>query len=70
MTGPSKETLTRIIREFGCHPWDEAELQELVTPRQGIISGFADVLADHRKIRSLDLPGLEGHRSAQESDRT
>lgn len=58
MTKPDFETLARMQRDFGGHPWGEAELRELVEPRRGIITGFEELLRDLEAIRRRPLPPL------------
>ena len=55
---PDQETLARMQRDFGGHPWGEAELAELTDPQRGIITGFADLLRDLKAIRERPLPAL------------
>lgn len=58
MSKPDTETLARMQRDFGGHPWGAAELEELVEPRRGIITGFEALLRDLEAIRQRDLPPL------------
>ena len=53
------ETLQALVAQLDGYAWTEDELNELVAPKLGIISGFAGLLASHARIRALDLPGLE-----------
>lgn len=55
---PDLETLGRMQRQFGGFPWREAELQELVDPQRGMITGFGDLLRDLERIRRRPLPPL------------
>jgi hypothetical protein len=50
-----KETLEAICRELAAHRWDAAELDELVEPRLGIITGFQDLLRELEDLRREDL---------------
>ncbi|MEX0922492.1 MAG: hypothetical protein WDZ84_06935 [Rhodovibrionaceae bacterium] len=58
MSKPDFETLERMQRDFGGHPWCEAELRELVEPERGMITGFGDLLRDLEAIRKRGLPPL------------
>lgn len=51
----AKETLVRMVEELATHPWSEAELDELVAPRFGIITGFQGLLTELETLRRLDL---------------
>ena len=53
--GPSAETLRRILEEFPVYEWSHAEIAELVSPKQGVISGFAEILEDVRALSEKDL---------------
>ncbi|MEM7225489.1 MAG: hypothetical protein AAF495_21105 [Pseudomonadota bacterium] len=57
---PTKETLQRMLAELDGHAWRDAELEELVEPRLGIITGLAELLEDLERLRKSDLPGLDG----------
>ncbi|GEM_PF-4259220 len=50
-----KDTLRRLMTQFPSLPWEEAQLDELVAPRHGIISGFADLLRSQAALRDIDL---------------
>ena len=54
------ETLKALVTQLDGHAWTDDELNELVAPKLGIISGFSGLLASHARIRALGLPGLEG----------
>jgi hypothetical protein len=58
MTPIRKNTLQAVLQELACHPCEEAELNELVTPAMGIISGFQDLLNDLEGLRKLPLGDL------------
>lgn len=51
----SKDTLKRIREEFPTQPWDDAELEQLVGPEFGVITGFRDLLGELEEIRKVDL---------------
>ena len=50
-----KATLSRLCEQLAAHPWHESELQELVGPKLGIITGFQDLLDGLEKLRRTDL---------------
>ena len=54
----SKETLERMMKEFPSQEWSQAELEELVAPRYGIITGFQAVLEDIRFLQEFDLEDI------------
>lgn len=51
----TKATLLQVSKELACHPCTEREIDELVTPSMGIISGFQDLLLELEKVRSIAL---------------
>ena len=51
----AKDTLASVVEELAAHPWSEAELDELVAPRFGIITGFQGLLHELETLRHLDL---------------
>jgi hypothetical protein len=50
-----KRTLLGIRDQFGSYAWDDAEIEELVDPRLGIITGFQDLLEQLEYLRRIDL---------------
>jgi len=54
----TKETLARVLQELSCHPCGDEELNELVTPQMGVISGFQDLLSELEQLRTLPLGEL------------
>lgn len=50
-----KSTLSGICSELASHDWSDAELNELVDPQLGIITGLQDLLDELEKLRRLDL---------------
>ena len=50
-----KSTLSRLCEELAAHPWLESELEELVDPKLGIITGFQDLLRELEELRRTDL---------------
>ncbi len=51
----TRDTLARMVEQLAAHPWGEAELDELVAPRFGIITGFQGLLTELEALRRLDL---------------
>ena len=50
-----KETLEQVLQELSCHPCSSQELDELVNPQMGVISGFQDLLNELECLRALPL---------------
>jgi hypothetical protein len=50
-----KQTLVALCDELAAHPWRDAELDELVDPRHGVISGLQDLLDALEELRRIDL---------------
>lgn len=67
MTPIKKETLQSMLQELACHPCDDAELNELVAPAMGIISGFQDLINDLENLRNIPLGDLPPAGSIQYS---
>ncbi len=53
-----KETLENVLQELSCHPCSNKELDELVEPQMGVISGFQDLLKELEHLRTLPLGEL------------
>lgn len=51
----TKLTLTGICSQMASHDFDEAEINELVDPQLGIITGFQDLLDELEVLRKIDL---------------
>lgn len=51
----TKDTLAGMVDELAAHLWTEAELDELVAPRFGIITGFQGLLTELEALRQLNL---------------
>lgn len=49
------ETLRSIRDQLACYQWKDSELQELVDPKLGIITGFQDLLDQLEVLRKVDL---------------
>ena len=54
----TKSTLTQLCRQLSAHPWSDRELEELVAPKLGIITGFQDLLDDLERLREIDLEDI------------
>lgn len=50
-----KETLTGICNQMASHDWSDAEIDELVDPKLGIITGFQELLDELEVLRKIDL---------------
>ena len=54
----TKSTLTQLCCQLSAHPWPDDELNELVAPKLGIITGFQELLDDLERLRCMDLGDL------------
>lgn len=50
-----KDTLIGICTQMASHSWSDGEINELVDPQLGIITGFQDLLIDLEQLRKIDL---------------
>lgn len=64
-----KDTLTGICSQMASHSWSEAEIDELVDPKLGIITGFQDLLNELEQLRKIDLGSIPPAMSVQGADR-
>ena len=55
MRSVSRETIRRILEEFPTVSWGEREIDELVAPSFGVITGFQQLLADVEALAKIDL---------------
>ncbi len=55
----SQKTLQLIKAEFPIHDWSEEELNELVSQKYGVITGFNQILTDIRELAEQDLDDIE-----------
>jgi hypothetical protein len=55
----SQKTLRLIKAEFPIHDWSEEELNELVSQKYGVITGFNEILNDIRELAGQDLDDIE-----------
>lgn len=53
-----KETLVRMRDQLGGYTWQDTELEELVNPRLGIITGFQELLEQLEDLRRIDLEAI------------
>ena len=54
----TKNTLKRMTEELPSFQWSQGELEELVAPRYGIITGFQSILEDIRHLQEFDLEDI------------
>ena len=52
------ETLFGMRDQLASFPWRDAELDELVDPKLGIITGFQDLLDQLEILRKVDLEAI------------
>ena len=59
----TKDTLRRVTQEFPTLDWADGELEELVTPRFGAITGFQRFLESVEQLVKIDLgeTGMAGN---------
>jgi len=50
-----KKTLLGIRDQLGSYAWKDAEIDELVDPQLGIITGFQELLEQLEQLRKVDL---------------
>ncbi len=55
MTTVTTGTMRRIARALPTLGWGEDDLAELVAPRHGVITGFADLMRDLEALERQDL---------------
>jgi len=53
-----RQTLIGIRDQLASYAWDDAEIDELVNPQLGIITGFQDLLDQLETLRTIDLGNL------------
>ena len=54
----SQKTLQLIKAEFPIHDWSKEELNELVSQKYGVITGFNEILNDIRELSEQDLDDI------------
>lgn len=55
----TKTTLQKIRSEFPIYNWSDQELDELVSPKYGVITGFQEIIEDIQKLIGTDLKAIE-----------
>jgi hypothetical protein len=50
-----RQTLLGIRDQLGGYAWDDVEIDELVDPKLGIITGFQELLQQLEQLRKIDL---------------
>lgn len=50
-----RETLQGVCDQMASHDWSEADLNELIEPKMGIITGFQNLLEELEVLRKTDL---------------
>ncbi|MGE3227418.1 MAG: hypothetical protein AB7I72_25330 [Parvibaculaceae bacterium] len=51
----TKATLIGICTQLASHSWSEEEIDELVDPKLGMITGLQDLLNELEQLRRVDL---------------
>jgi hypothetical protein len=51
----TKATLTGICTQMASHSWSDEEINELVDPQLGMITGLQDLLNELEQLRKIDL---------------
>ena len=51
----TKATLIGICNQMASHSWSEGEIDELVDPKLGMITGLQDLLNELEQLRKVDL---------------
>ena len=55
----TKDTLRKICSEFPTHDWSDQDLDELVAPSFGVITGFQKMIEDIQALVETDLDAIE-----------
>ncbi len=58
MAPVTRDTLKRIMQQFPTVAWRESELDELVSPTFGVITGFQQLLDNVEALMRTDLADL------------
>ena len=58
MKRPTKELLVRMQAIFPAFEWSDAELDDLVRPGYGLITGFPELLVEINRLCERDLEDL------------
>ena len=51
----NKDIVTGMVMQFAAYPWKGEEINELVDPKLGIITGFQELVDELEVIRNIDL---------------
>ena len=51
----SKKTLRQIIDEFPTFQWTDEDLEELVVPKESLITGFQEIFLQIEELEAFDL---------------
>ncbi len=54
----TKETLVGLTGQLASSQWHDGEIDELVSPKLGIITGFQDLLNELEVLRKIDLESI------------
>jgi len=63
-----KDIVTGIVKQFAAYPWQDEEVNELVDPRLGIITGFQELLTKLEVIRNIDLGSQPPAQAVQKTE--
>lgn len=55
MQDVTKNTLAGIFSQMAAHGWSQSEIDELLEPRMGVITGLQDLLNELEEVRKIDL---------------
>ena len=58
MKRPTKELLVQVQATFPAFEWSDAELDDLVRPGYGLITGFPELLVEIDRLCERDLEDL------------
>jgi hypothetical protein len=54
----AKTTLKRLVSEFPTHLWSDREMEEILSPQYGLVTGLEAMLADVDKLIAIDLDDI------------
>lgn len=55
MSAITLSTLQAIIEQFPSVAWQQVDLEELVTPQLGVITGFQQFMAELQQLVDIDI---------------
>lgn len=61
----TRSTVTGLCTQMASHPWTDAEIDELIDPKLGVITGFQTLLEELDALGSVDLGTLPPAGSVQ-----